>query len=190
MSADVDESGTARPRRSTFEEEVLPFSAELYRRARGYTLSVADAEDLVQETLLRAYRAYDRLDGQPPYLKAWLLQIMRNTWISGYRAAQRRPIETLLGCMSEDHPGAASGPGARHTHSAEEVVLRGLPDTDLTEAFSALAEPIRVTMYHVVVVGLSCREVASLMGVPRGTVMSRMHRGRLHLRRTMRDRDV
>ena len=147
----------------------------LQRRAYGYTGNAADAEDLVQETLLKAYRAFPTL-GPDPYLKAWLLCILRNTWIAKYRAAQCRPAETLTAEFQDGDTGAVS---------AEELVLRDIADDRLVAALAELSEPMRLTVYYTAVEGMSCREVARVMGVPEGTVMSRMHRGRAQLRRRL-----
>lgn len=165
-----------------FERAVLPLAGDLHRRAYAYTRNVADAEDLVQETLLRAFRAFDRLD-EDPQLKAWLLCILRNAWISKHRASRSRPAESLIGILGDEQCDVAA-PGAS---SAEHVVLRDMPDPRVRAALSALPDPVRLTVYYIAVVGLSCREVAAVMDVPEGTVMSRMHRGRLRLRRSLHD---
>ncbi|ORB28707.1 sigma-70 family RNA polymerase sigma factor [Mycolicibacterium parafortuitum] len=158
-----------------FERAALSLAPMLKRRAYGYTGNAADAEDLVQETLLKAYRAFPRL-GPDPYLKAWLLSILRNTWIAKYRAAQCRPAETLTAEFQDGDTGAVS---------AEELVLRDIADDRLVAALAELSEPMRLTVYYTAVEGMSCREVARVMGVPEGTVMSRMHRGRAQLRRRL-----
>ncbi|WP_232375466.1 sigma-70 family RNA polymerase sigma factor [Mycolicibacterium baixiangningiae] len=155
---------------------------DLHRSAYSYTRNVADAEDLVQETLLRAFRAFDSLSGEYR-LKAWLLSIMRNAWISRYRASMRRPAETLVGDLHDGH--VDSKALNSDTHSAEHLVLRDMPDPQLVDALVALPESLRLTVYYVAVVGLSCHEVAAVMSVPKGTVMSRMYRSRLHLRRLL-----
>lgn len=170
----------AKTEHSRFEHEVMPLVKDLHRAAYAYTRNAADAEDLVQETLLRAFRAFDSLTGEYR-LKAWLLSIMRNTWISRYRATLRRPPETLTGDLHDGHVDAKGfGPDS---HSAEHIVLRDMPDPHVVDALEALPEPLRLTVYYVAVVGLSCHEVSTVMGVPKGTVMSRMYRSRLHLRR-------
>lgn len=165
-----------------FEHEVVPLTRELHRYAYAYTRNAADAEDLVQETLLKAFRAFDTLGGEYR-LKAWLLCIMRNTWISRHRATLRRPAETLVGDLNDGH--IHGGPSSSGTPSAEHLVLREMPEPQLVAALGALPESLRLTVYYVAVLGLSCHEVASVMGVPKGTVMSRMYRSRLHLRRSL-----
>lgn len=173
-------------RAADFARAVLPLTGDLHRRAYAYTHNVADAEDLVQETLLRAYRAFDRL-GSDPNLRAWLLCILRNVWISKYRSTLSRPAESLVGTIDDNQLDGTRDGAARGTHSAEHLVLRDMPDPGVRAALSALPDQVRLTVYYIAVVGLSCREVATLMGVPEGTVMSRMHRGRLRLRRSLHD---
>jgi RNA polymerase sigma-70 factor (ECF subfamily) len=161
----------------SFERDILPLTAELYRRAVGYTKNYADAEDLVQETLLKAYNAFDRLR-EDTYLRAWLLRIMRNTWISDYRARLRRPSESLVGEVDE---------GTEHAQSAENQVFRQLLAPDVRDALLSLSIEMRETLYWVAIEGMSYREAADIMGVPEGTVMSRMHRSRASMRRSLGD---
>ncbi|MBB3606091.1 RNA polymerase sigma-70 factor (ECF subfamily) [Mycolicibacterium sp. BK556] len=160
-----------------FERDVVPLHAELYRRALGYTHNAADAEDLVQETMLKAFNAFDRLR-EDTYLRAWLLRIMRNTWISGYRARLRRPEESLVGEIDD---------GTEYAMSAEGQVFRHQWDPAVSAALSCLSTEMRETLYWVAVEGMTYRETADIMGVPEGTVMSRMHRGRANMRRCLGD---
>ena len=162
---------------SEFERDVLPLTAELYRRAVGYTNNAADAEDLVQETLLKAFNAFDRLRDDT-YLRAWLLRIMRNTWISDYRARLRRPAESLVGEFDD---------AAEHEMSAENQVFRHRLDPDVSAALLSLSAEMRETLYWVAMEGMTYREAADIMGIPEGTVMSRMHRGRASMRRSLGD---
>ena len=83
-----------------FERHVLPLSGDLRGRARSYTNNDADADDLVQDTLLKAFKAFDELRDES-HLWGWLVCIMRNTWISNHRATQRRPAEVLNGEIAE-----------------------------------------------------------------------------------------
>lgn len=174
------QDGQSRP---DFEQEVMPLAADLLRRATAYTRNAADAEDLVQETLLKAYRGFDTF-GQDRHLKAWLLRIMRNAWINNYRAGQCRPAESLVGDLTDGYLDTASR-WSRHESSAEQLALRGVTDPGIVAALADLPENLRLTMYYVAIVGLSYREAAEAMRVPPGTVMSRMHRGRILLRRSL-----
>jgi RNA polymerase sigma-70 factor (ECF subfamily) len=168
----------------SFEHDVLPLQSELYGYAYGLTRNRADAEDLVQDTLLKAFGAYGRLRPES-FVKSWLLTIMKNTWISDHRAASRRP-ETLLGDVSEALPNVASD-GHLSQCSAETELLRHAVDSDLAAAMEDLSDEMRTTVFHVVVQDMLCREVAELMGVPINTVLTRMHRSRRALRRSLAD---
>ncbi|MGB3484653.1 MAG: sigma-70 family RNA polymerase sigma factor [Mycobacterium sp.] len=179
-SFDQVRAGQVRP---DFEREVMPLLADLRRRALAYTHNAADAEDLVQETLLKAYRAFATL-GRDRYLKAWLLRIMRNTWINNYRAGLCRPTEALVGDLTDGNLDIVSQ-WSRHECSAEHIALRGMADPGTVAALSSLPEKVLLTVYYIAIVGLSYREVSTAMNVPPGTVMSRMHRGRLLLRRSL-----
>ncbi|NTY61897.1 sigma-70 family RNA polymerase sigma factor [Mycolicibacterium sphagni] len=139
------DSGTEQNSCPSFERDILPLTAELYRRALGYTKNAADAEDLVQKTLLKAYNAFDRLRGDA-YLKAWLLRIMRNTWISDHRARLRRPTENLVGEVDD---------GTEHALSAENQVFRQLMDPDVRAALFSLSTEMRETLYWVAIEGMS-----------------------------------
>jgi RNA polymerase sigma-70 factor (ECF subfamily) len=167
-----------------FEREVLARSGDLRRRAWSYTKNDADADDLVQETLLKAYRAFERLR-EDTNLMGWLVSIMRNTWISNYRTTQRRPTEVLSGDFADGHLDSGALPEAARAPSAEHHALRHMMTPELTAALRALPVDTRRTIYYVVVCGMGSREVAAIMGIPEGTVLSRMHRIRIKLRQSL-----
>ena len=167
-----------------FERDVLPLVGDLERRAWSYTKNSADAEDLVQETLLKAYKALARLSGDTQ-LRAWLLCIMRNAWISNYRTGLRRPSEVLVGDIAGSQLDSAGSEGSGHALSAEHQALHHVLESDLAEAMLSLSEDARETFYHIAIRGMGCREAAEAMGVPVGTVLSRMHRTRIKLRRSL-----
>jgi RNA polymerase sigma-70 factor, ECF subfamily len=167
-----------------FERDVLPLTGDLRWRAWSYTRNAADAEDLVQETLLKAFRAFDRFR-EDTHLRAWLVSIMRNTWISNHRTSQRRPTEVLSGDIADGLLDAVALPGTAHALSAEHQALRHVLDPELAEALQALSADIRETLYYVAVCGMSGREVAEVMGVPEATVLSRMYRARIKLRQSI-----
>ena len=158
-----------------FERDVLSLTADLFRRALGYTKNAADAEDLVQETMLKAYNAFDRLCEDTQF-RAWLFRIMRNVWISDYRTRLRRPAENLVDEFDDV---------AEHVMSAENQVFRHLLDPDVSAALMSLSADMRETLYWVAIEGMTYREAADIMGVPEGTVMSRMHRSRASMRRSL-----
>lgn len=169
--------GVAQERDSRFTEHVLPQVAVMYRVALSLTGQPADAEDLVQESLIRAYRAVDRFDGAYP--RAWLLTILRHTHLNQVRV--RRP--TLLrdggGLESTDRLLWSAGSS---TPSAEDVVVDDLFEQAVVEALAGLPEKHRAVVRLVDVDGLSYQEAADVLGVPRGTVMSRLHRARARIR--------
>lgn len=172
----------AEPRPSAddrFEQYVLPEVDVMLRVARSLTRNAADAEDLVQDSLLRAYRAIDRFDGRHP--RAWLLTIVRNTHIN--RNRRRRP--ELLRDPDAQLERVAAEPDP--SVDPERVVDLEL-DANIVEAFGGLTPQYAEAIELVDVNGLSYAEAAEVVGVPVGTIMSRLHRGRKkireHLRRT------
>lgn len=155
-----------------FRQHVLPEIDVLLRVARSLTRNDADAEDLVQDTLVRAYRSIGRFDGRHP--RAWLLTILRNTHIN--RNRRRRPA--LLG--DPDLP-----PAPRNEPVADECTDASVDaafDAEITAALAALDEPFRSVVQLVDVDGLSYAEAAEVLGIPTGTVMSRLHRARRRIR--------
>jgi RNA polymerase sigma-70 factor (ECF subfamily) len=158
----------------------------LYSSAYRLTRNAADAEDLVQETYLRAYRGFHQF--QPgTNLKAWLYRILMNTFINSYRKKQREP-QTISEDEIEDwylYSRMARG-GAEP--SAEATVIESLPDEDVQDALANLPEQFREAVMLADVEGFSYKEIAEIMGVPIGTVMSRLHRGRKALEKALWDK--
>jgi RNA polymerase sigma factor (sigma-70 family) len=154
-----------------FAREAEPFFDVLSRGARRLTRSGADAEDLLQDTLLHAYAGFHTFkDGTN--LQAWLFRILYNRWVSTYRSKQSRPLEVLTGEITER--GLAD--------SAETEVLDALPDNEIKAAMDALPEGFRTAVYYADVQGYTYAETAAILNIPRGTVMSRASRGRQRLR--------
>jgi RNA polymerase sigma-70 factor (ECF subfamily) len=163
-----------------FVRDVLPLVDQLYRAARRYTRNSADAEDLVQETIAKAYAGFHRFeDGSN--IKAWLFRIMTNTWISSYRTAQRRVDEVLIADITEVRPNAVGHP------SAELAALEAMGDDEVRDALQALPEGQRLVVYYADVEGFRYKEIAAILEMPLGTVMSRLHRGRKNLRALLTD---
>jgi RNA polymerase sigma-70 factor, ECF subfamily len=164
-----------------FERDVTPLIPGLYQRAVRITNNHADAEDLLQETMFKAYRAF-RTFREGTYLSAWLHRIMTNTYINRYCAQQRRPahwsIEQFTALQLDLH---AQKPWTGR-RSAEDQLLELLPDEDIRSAMEALPEEFRTTIYYADVEGYRYSEIAELTEAPVGTVMSRLHRGRRQLR--------
>lgn len=174
--------------RATFEDDTMPLASQLYGAAMRLTRNPSDAEDLVQETFLKAYRAYDSFEAGTN-LKAWLYRILTNTFINNYRRDTRRPQETDLGDLEDVYlfrrmnRETATGP----TSSAEEQLLEGLVESDIKEAIEALPDSFRMVVLLADLEGFSYKEIAEILDIPIGTVMSRLHRGRKALQRALWD---
>ena len=174
-------------RRARFEREVVPLSNLLYRQAFRMSKNHADAEDLVQETLMRAYTHFDSFRSDTN-LKAWLLRILTNTYINGYRRKRRQPLHYSTEDLTDQDLTAANvRSSASALRSAEDHALALLPDNDIKAAMQALPVQFRDAVYYADVEGLRYDEIAALMNSPRGTVMSRLHRGRRQLRTLLGD---
>lgn len=164
-------------RRARYEQQVLPEVEVLLRVALSVTRHSADAEDLVQDTLLRAWRSIDSFDGRHP--RAWLLTILRNANMSRHR--RQRPV--LLDdpdLTFEQH--AAAGPA---TASAEDIVVDGMFDAAVEAAVHELPARFRDALLLVDVHGLTYAAAAKVLDVPEGTVMSRLHRARKRVRNNL-----
>ncbi len=158
----------------------------LYTAAMRMTRNSADAEDLVQETYLKAYRAYGRFQ-EGTNLKAWLYRILTNTYINNYRARRRRPEEADVEDVEELYLYRrinAAG-GAADGESAEEAVLRHITDDEVKAAIESLPDAFRIAVLLADVEGFSYKEIADITDVPIGTVMSRIHRGRRALQKAL-----
>ena len=174
---------------AVFSDLAMEYMPALYTAALRMTRNSADAEDLVQETYLKAYRAFASFE-LGTNLKAWLYRILTNTYINTYRAKKRRPeiadvedIEDLYlyRRLSGDQ---ATGLG----RSAEEEALERFTDTDVKEAIESLPDTFRMAVLLADVEGFSYKEIAEITEVPIGTVMSRIHRGRKALQKALVDR--
>jgi RNA polymerase sigma-70 factor, ECF subfamily len=173
---------------ATFAEQATPFMDPLYAAALRMTRNPADAEDLVQETFIRAYRGFPSFtDGTN--LRAWLYRILTNTFINSYRAKQRRPEQTDLDDVEDLYLYKRLGglEAATMGRSAEDELMDMFTDTDVKDAIDALPEQFRMAVLLADVEGFSYKEIAEIMDIPIGTVMSRLHRGRKALQRSLHD---
>ena len=173
-----------RALRERFERDVLPLLSSMYGAALRLTRNPADAEDLVQETYLRAFRGFASFE-EGTNLKAWLYRILTNNFINTYRKKQREP-QTVEGPDDVDEWYLFDRLGARSVEgSAEDEVLDQLPDEDVQRALESLPENFRLPVLLADVEGFSYKEIAEIMESPIGTVMSRLHRGRKALEKAL-----
>jgi RNA polymerase sigma-70 factor (ECF subfamily) len=182
-------SGPVTSERATldarFERDALPLMPELYAAAMRLTRNPDDAGDLLQETYLRAYRGFPGFE-EGTNLRAWLYRILMNAFINIYRKRQREP-QTVSDDDVEDWYLYDRLGGREAEPSAESQVLDGIPDEDVQEALAGLPDNFRLAVLLADVDGFSYKEIAEILEVPIGTVMSRLHRGRRALEKRLWD---
>jgi len=169
-------------RREVFVRDAVPYLDQMYSAALRYTRNPADAEDLVQETYVKAYDKFHQF--RPgTNLKAWLYRILTNSYINRYRRQQRRPEEVSA---DADPDFSLYDRIAESTVApTEEQVLEQLTDVEVKQALSDLPEQFRIAVYLADVEGFSYAEISEIMDTPIGTVMSRLHRGRSRLQKAL-----
>jgi RNA polymerase sigma-70 factor, ECF subfamily len=169
-----------------FVAQADPYRRELLAHCYRMLGSLHDAEDLVQETYLRAYRGFGGFQ-QGTNLKAWLYRILTNTFINTYRAKQRRPDETDLDEVEDLYLYRRLGglEAASRGRSAEDELMDLFTDAEVKEAVEALPEQFRLAVILADVEGFAYKEIAEILDIPIGTVMSRLHRGRKALQKRL-----
>ena len=169
-----------------FSDLAMDYMSTLYSAALRMTRNPSDAEDLVQETYLKAYRAFGGFEAGTN-LKAWLYRILTNTYINTYRAKKRRPeiadVEDVEDLFLYRHLSADQPVGLGR--SAEDEALERITDTEVKEAIESLPDTFRMAVLLADVEGFSYKEIAEITEVPIGTVMSRIHRGRKALQKAL-----
>ncbi len=179
-------SESQKERKARFEAEAMQYVDQLYAAALRMARNRADAEDLVQEAYLKAFAAFHQYT-PGTNLKAWLYRILTNTYINVYRKRQREPQQANSDTVEDWQLAAASSHDSRGLPSAENEALARLPDSDIKEALASIPEDFRMAVYYSDVEGFSYKEIAEMMDIPLGTVMSRLHRGRKLLRDRLTD---
>ena len=181
LTLETDEERAAR-----FERDALPFLDQLYGAALRMTRNPADAEDLVQDTFVKAFAAFESFT-EGTNLKAWLFRILTNAFINTYRKKQRQPRQTGTDELDDWQMQHTQAYTTGQLRSAEAEALDRLPNTVINDALAEVPEDFRVAVYLADVEGFSYKEIAEIMGTPVGTVMSRLHRGRKMLRTLLED---
>jgi RNA polymerase sigma-70 factor (ECF subfamily) len=171
---------------ATFADQAMEYAPQLFSAAMRMTRNRADAEDLVQETYLKGFRSFHTFT-EGTNLRAWLFRILTNTYINRYRAKQRRPDETDLADVEDLYLYHRLGTldDASRGRSAEESLMEILPDDEVKAALEGLPDNFRLPVVLADVEGFSYKEIAEMLEIPIGTVMSRLHRGRKAMQKAL-----
>lgn len=169
---------------SSFEELAMPYVDQLYSVALKMTYNQQDAQDLVQETYMKAYKSFNQFE-QGTNIKAWLYRILTNTFINSYRKKQKSPKQVDSDEITDwqiNNTDQSQNFGLR---SAEVEVLESMSDETVKKALQDLPKDYQVVIYFADIEGYSYKEIAEILGIPAGTVMSRLHRARTKLRKNL-----
>ena len=180
----IHDSGSSDEHRSwDFEAAAMPFVDALYNTAYRMTRNAEDAEDLVQETYMKAYKYYDKFE-EGTNFKAWLFKILKNTFINAYRKKQQVPPESDFAEIEDAFESQVSEDVVRQK-SPEEELLQNVLDEDIQHSLEVLPPDFRMVVLLADLEGFSYKEIAEILEVPVGTVMSRLYRGRRLLEAAM-----
>lgn len=172
--------------REDFTHDAMQHAPQLFSTAMRMTRNRSDAEDLVQETFIKAWRSFTTYQ-QGTNLRAWLFRIMTNTYINKYNAQQRKPTETELDDVEElflyKRLGAVDQ--SQLSQSAEDQMLSLFTDDEVKKALEELPDQFRIPVLMSDVEGFSYKEIAEILEIPLGTVMSRLHRGRKSMQKML-----
>lgn len=179
-------SGQPHRRKEEFEEVALPHLDALFSLALSLARNRKDAEDLVQETFLRAYRFFGSYRAGTN-VRAWLFRILRNTFINRYRARRIRPEEVDFGKIEATYEQRIEQTflNRHQPPSPEQIVMDGTLDGQVQEALDLLPEEYRMVVLMALMEEMSYKEISSALSIPLGTVMSRLHRGRKMLQASL-----
>ena len=176
---------SATDRNARFERDAIAYMDKLYAAALRYTKNPEDARDLVQDTYLKAFNSFHQFE-EGTNLRAWMYRILTTTFINSYRKDQRRP-QLASGELEDWQLAKAQSHTSDLGKSEEAQALENLPDSDIKRALQEIPEEFRIAVYLADVEGFSYKEIADIVDVPAGTVMSRLHRGRKLLREKLTD---
>ena len=184
--AGTNTAADTRELRERFTADAMQYVDQLYAAALRMSRNSADAEDLVQETYMKAFASYHQFT-EGTNLKAWLYRILTNTYINLYRKRQREPQQSQGETVEDWQLAQAGEHDAVGLRSAEAEALSALPNTEVREALNELSEDFRMVVYYSDVEGFAYKDIAEILDIPMGTVMSRLHRGRRILREKLLD---
>ena len=169
-----------------FTSDAMQYAPQLFSTALRMTRNRLDAEDLVQETYIKGWRSFHTFQ-EGTNLRAWLFRIMTNTYINKYNAQQRKPTETELDDVEELflYKRLGSVDQSQLSQSAEDQMLSLFTDDEVKKALEELPDQFRIPVLMSDVEGFSYKEIAEILEIPLGTVMSRLHRGRKSMQKML-----